>query len=320
MDREVRGSELLDEQLWLEKEARKKFPWDPSECTLYMDIPPRQLLFACLTCHPTNAICYACGLRCHADHEIVELYTKRNIRCDCGSTRIASNSNSCALRRTRDDPPSNPGIEYGHNFEGRFCECEERVSDESYGHAAMFQCLVGTRCQEDWFHARCIVNVNRDEEVSRQEAVEYESEESGDDLDAVFPEIPSEFGALICPSCAQDVPQIINSSAVLAEFNKYYFLKEDYGMILAKELPHLLHEFPFLNGKEASYTPDVDADDATLLEAGEAALSRLPHEAVVNGLEKFNSMKDSLMLYLQHVGRDGHAITKEDIQQFFNKD
>ena len=29
-------------------------------------------------------ICLACSLKCHDGHDLFELYTKRNFRCDCG--------------------------------------------------------------------------------------------------------------------------------------------------------------------------------------------------------------------------------------------
>ena len=41
----------------------------------------RQAVFSCLTCTPTNenqaGVCYACSLKCHHGHDVVELYTKR---------------------------------------------------------------------------------------------------------------------------------------------------------------------------------------------------------------------------------------------------
>ena len=34
-------------------------------------------------------ICYACSDKCHDGHDLFELYTKRNFRCDCGNARFA---------------------------------------------------------------------------------------------------------------------------------------------------------------------------------------------------------------------------------------
>lgn len=55
----------------------------------------RQPLYACLTCTQPKSpdfepagVCLACSYHCHEGHELVELYTKRNFRCDCGNQRF----------------------------------------------------------------------------------------------------------------------------------------------------------------------------------------------------------------------------------------
>lgn len=56
----------------------------------------RQAVYACMTCTPdaradptTRAgVCLACTYNCHQDHELVELYTKRMFRCDCGNDKF----------------------------------------------------------------------------------------------------------------------------------------------------------------------------------------------------------------------------------------
>lgn len=55
----------------------------------------RQALYSCLTCLPESkedfrkgaGICLACSYSCHEGHELIELYTKRNFRCDCGTPK-----------------------------------------------------------------------------------------------------------------------------------------------------------------------------------------------------------------------------------------
>lgn len=34
------------------------------------------------------AICLACSFHCHEGHELIELYTKRHFRCDCGNSKF----------------------------------------------------------------------------------------------------------------------------------------------------------------------------------------------------------------------------------------
>jgi len=52
------------------------------------------------------------------DHELVELFPKRNFKCDCGTARLGGAA--CKL----DAKPRNTLNEhnrYDHNYEGRFC-------------------------------------------------------------------------------------------------------------------------------------------------------------------------------------------------------
>lgn len=93
--------------------------------------------------------------------------------CDCGTTRIQSDS-PCTLRvneatgikgdvRAESPAPSN---HYDHNYRNRFCGCgQEYNAHEEKG--TMFQCLgLGTvedgGCGEDWWHPECLVGLPRD--------------------------------------------------------------------------------------------------------------------------------------------------------------
>ena len=53
----------------------------------------RQPLYSCLTCIPAASaspagMCLACSYHCHEGHDLVELYTKRDFRCDCGNKKF----------------------------------------------------------------------------------------------------------------------------------------------------------------------------------------------------------------------------------------
>lgn len=115
----------------------------------------RQALYACLTCVPEAkenpkkraGVCLACTYKCHDGHDLVELYTKRNFRCDCGTSKILAVR--CKLDSNKiDDSDQNS---YNHNFSGTYCGCkrpypdpEDDIADE------MIQCVI---C-EDWYHVR----------------------------------------------------------------------------------------------------------------------------------------------------------------------
>lgn len=142
--------------------------------------PLRQNVFACLTCNPPPSssssdwtpagVCYACSVQCHGEHELVEIFQKRNFTCDCGTTRIPATS-PCTLRtntetNTRggvhsEEPDANN--KYNQNFRNRFCGCECDY-DPFQQKGTMFQCLgLGTTetggCGEDWYHPGCLVGM-----------------------------------------------------------------------------------------------------------------------------------------------------------------
>ena len=61
-----------------------------SECTYDQGYLPRQAVYSCLDCTaPTSDVqagfCHACRINCHKTHNVEEIYTKRNFRCDCGT-------------------------------------------------------------------------------------------------------------------------------------------------------------------------------------------------------------------------------------------
>lgn len=114
----------------------------------------RQALYACLTCcteakvDPTKraGVCLACSLTCHENHELIELYTKRNFRCDCGNPKF--NSHPCQF--TPDKTELNDDNIYNQNFSGLYCTCQRPYPDpDSTIEDDMIQCII---C-EDWLHA-----------------------------------------------------------------------------------------------------------------------------------------------------------------------
>ncbi|XP_019170281.1 PREDICTED: putative E3 ubiquitin-protein ligase UBR7 isoform X2 [Ipomoea nil] len=117
------------------------------ECTYNNGYMKRQAIFSCLTCTPDGnaGVCTACSLSCHDGHEIVELWTKRNFRCDCGNSKFGEFF--CKLLASKD--VENPQNLYNHNFRGLYCTCGRPYPDpDAEEQPEMIQCCV---C-EDWFH------------------------------------------------------------------------------------------------------------------------------------------------------------------------
>lgn len=132
------------------KRRSGKVPKSDRPCTYELGYV-RQDLYACRKCikesnGTLSGFCRGCKETCHAGHaeEVIELYTKRNFRCDCGNSRMNS---KCSLTVEKDDLNVENEPSYSHNFEGRYCRC-----DREYDYnLAMAQCAM---C-EDWFHEEC---------------------------------------------------------------------------------------------------------------------------------------------------------------------
>ncbi|XP_042506195.1 putative E3 ubiquitin-protein ligase UBR7 [Macadamia integrifolia] len=117
------------------------------ECTYNKGYMKRQAIFSCLTCTPDGnaGVCTACSLSCHDGHEVFELWTKRNFKCDCGNSKFGALF--CKLFANKD--PENLGNAYNHNFKGSYCECGRPYPDpDAEEQVEMIQCCI---C-EDWCH------------------------------------------------------------------------------------------------------------------------------------------------------------------------
>ncbi|XP_052867368.1 putative E3 ubiquitin-protein ligase UBR7 [Anopheles cruzii] len=128
---------------------------DDKNCTYPKGYVNRQALFACLTCVPEaradeskrSGICFACSLQCHDNHELLELYTKRKFRCDCGGKRMPDVK--CKLEPRKEE--ENALNRYNQNFAGLYCICHRPYPDPETDVAdEMLQCIA---C-EDWYHLR----------------------------------------------------------------------------------------------------------------------------------------------------------------------
>uniref|UniRef100_A0A8C2ZCM0 Ubiquitin protein ligase E3 component n-recognin 7 n=1 Tax=Cyclopterus lumpus TaxID=8103 RepID=A0A8C2ZCM0_CYCLU len=145
---------------------------DPENCSYSRGYAKRQAVFACNTCTPNVAepagVCLACANKCHDGHDIFELYTKRNFRCDCGNGKFGEFK--CLLIPAKDE--DNVRNHYNHNFNGCYCSCDRPYPDtDDQANDEMIQCV---SC-EDWFHSR--VSISHEEEKKKEEEEEEEEEE-----------------------------------------------------------------------------------------------------------------------------------------------
>ncbi|KAL5999005.1 hypothetical protein ACLOJK_009954 [Asimina triloba] len=142
---------------------------DGKECTYSKGYMKRQAIFSCLTCTPNGnaGVCTACALTCHDGHEmwhrihVVELWTKRKFRCDCGNARFGEFF--CKLYANK--APENVDNSYNHNFKGLYCTCNFPYPDpDAEEQVEMIQCCI---C-EDWFHEKHL-GLEPPEEIPRDD-------------------------------------------------------------------------------------------------------------------------------------------------------
>ncbi|KAL9940607.1 hypothetical protein V8E36_000095 [Tilletia maclaganii] len=152
------AQDLINRQLALEREAHEACPFNVSRCT-HASGPARQLVFSCRTCAAAEGepkgVCAPCSVACHAEHDLVELFHRRNFRCDCGTSKDIANIEQATQPCTLREPPfavANEGNRYDHNYDGEFCYCERgKTYNPHEEKEVMFQCLI---C-EDWLHESC---------------------------------------------------------------------------------------------------------------------------------------------------------------------
>ncbi|PPJ60375.1 hypothetical protein CBER1_10775 [Cercospora berteroae] len=191
------AQQYIASQLALEEDAREALPYQFDTCTKPLG-PLRQSIYACLTCTPPPAsphqqftpagVCYSCSISCHGEHNLVELFTKRDFVCDCGTTRYETSGTPCSLRTHAETgqkggvtgEKAREGNKYDQNFEGKFCGCSEDYDPEQEK-GTMFQCLglghvEDGGCGEDWWHPECLMGLPR---IKHEPRVETKPEANG---------------------------------------------------------------------------------------------------------------------------------------------
>lgn len=105
-----------------------------------------------MTCVPESkekaekraGVCLACSYKCHDGHDLIELYTKRNFRCDCGTYKILAIRCKLDANKMEDNDKNT----YNQNFSGVYCVCHRPYPDEQDDiQDEMIQCVF---C-EDWY-------------------------------------------------------------------------------------------------------------------------------------------------------------------------
>ncbi|GAA5810144.1 hypothetical protein MFLAVUS_003563 [Mucor flavus] len=178
----VTALDYIESQELLEKEAHSVLPGKFEKCTFPLGYI-RQPLYACKTCTDSDSkepagMCYSCSIACHSSHELFELFPKREFRCDCGLPGKFEGHCCSLMIPAKKIITSNDKNKYNHNFEGRYCRCDQHYDPEKE-EGTMYQCVT---C-EDWFHENCIGDI---------------------------PEAIDDFDCYVCRDCTKKYPFLIN--------------------------------------------------------------------------------------------------------------
>ncbi|KAL0267397.1 UNVERIFIED_CONTAM: hypothetical protein PYX00_009681 [Menopon gallinae] len=347
-DKIVTMVDVLNEETELEEHANAVLGGaDDKICTYSKGYVTRQPLYACATCNPPSAgnlagVCLACSYRCHEGHDLVELYTKRNFRCDCGNSLFPNNK--CNLEYDKD--PVNENNEYNHNFKGLYCTCKRPYPDpDDHVEDEMIQCVI---C-EDWFHKRHLElgdakSTNFEEVIclecmkkhpffwkysaicqkqaqkeSGEEPVNVTTnEDCGDSKGEQGNENKKEKQEDVCSLKEVKNEEVGTGSTCWPEGWRKNLCRcgKCLKMYEEKKLSFLLNEMDTVqyyekknqeNAKESQY------------EKGLKALSSLDRVKQVEAIEGYQQMQTELIGYLQKFAENKKVVRQEDIWEFFEQ-
>uniref|UniRef100_A0AAY4D5E1 Putative E3 ubiquitin-protein ligase UBR7 n=1 Tax=Denticeps clupeoides TaxID=299321 RepID=A0AAY4D5E1_9TELE len=349
--------DVLEEDEELENEASAVLGGsDAEKCSYPEGYVKRQALYACNTCTPAGGeaeaagVCLACSYKCHEGHELFELYTKRNFRCDCGNSKFGAME--CKLFAEKEKV--NAENLYSHNFFGLYCTCnrpypdpEDQVPDE------MIQCVV---C-EDWLHGRHL-GCSVPENVELQEMVcelcmkkapflwTYAACIAGWSIIIFLRCLDKKMlqGSLISRAVVAYYQDTEASPSQMAECRLKVLqtsgrTREESGAVFwpcgwrsklcsctsCKRL-HVETKTAFLLDESDTVLAYENKGKTTEQEGGGdgrdplmSALNNLNHVQQLEIIHEYNDMKTELKDYLQRFAEEGKVVTPEDIRHFFEQ-
>ncbi|ELT99453.1 hypothetical protein CAPTEDRAFT_222324 [Capitella teleta] len=344
--------DILEEEKYLEENANAVLGGsDDKNCTYLQGYLPRQALYACATCVPSGeeqaGVCLACSLECHDGHNLYELYTKRNFRCDCGNSKFKDFR--CKL--SSEKKPFNEDNGYNQNFSGVYCVCsrpypdpEDEVEDE------MIQCVM---C-EDWFHGRhlgrevpvdyeeltCVSCVNKCQflmqyssfhcvgEADTKVDVEKTDEEKneGNEENSNKRKIENEDGTpakkLKSDKSLTECKRNDFPAATVEPHTLFWKSGWRSALCTCEKCKALYAELgvSFLTNEKDSitaYEAKNQSSGASQYERGMDALSSMDRVQQVEVIQGYNDMKSALSDYLKNFADSGKVVSQEDIKSFF---
>ncbi|CAG8644725.1 30018_t:CDS:10 [Gigaspora margarita] len=332
----VTVGEYLEQQKSLEEEAGEVLPWNFDRCT-YSKGHLRQAVYACKTCKPSTGscpggVCYSCSIACHADHDLIELFNKRNFQCDCGTARFGGSA--CQLEPKPQDALNEKNL-YNHNFEGR---------------------IKGAKCVlcEDWFHENCINGEKQGEKnfslpdldnfeeyicqtVRKNEGTKEKDNDKKSKNDQLQvetsastnkrklddeQEIDLKATALLKKTKGDDVCKLERWEPVKNNIDVDLFCIQNWRDELCRcsKCTYLYksHQIEFILQEEETYEPPHDDDAHTsLFDSGMKLLAQMDRVTAIEGAIAYAKLRDDLVEFLKPFGDSGKTVTEQDIRAFF---
>ena len=312
----------MEEFLDLQNEAIQKYPYKFTTC-FHDQGYVRQPLFYCMDCRKGElggVICYSCSISCHADHQIVELGHRRNVRCECGNE--ACFPEKCTLSPQRSlkgtDPNNYSSVlpKAMHNFLAKFCYCNRQFDElEQEPESFMLQC----RLCEDWFHSHCLRIAFPVPEEDKFEEFFCGNCVSGSKFLSTFYHRmmhTGETAEALCflPQLSNDAPTI--DCELFCNSNwKSHLCKCSSACIEALEADPIA---TILIHPEPEWTPETEViPQAVDYENALNSLNQMDRTVALDGISACKEFSHSLKAFLQPFAESGKVVTKEDTHEFF---
>uniref|UniRef100_A0AAZ1X023 UBR-type domain-containing protein n=1 Tax=Oreochromis aureus TaxID=47969 RepID=A0AAZ1X023_OREAU len=315
--------DVLEEDEELEEEASAVLAGSDSDhCSYPQGYVKRQALYACNTCTPKGSeaagICLACSYKCHEGHDLFELYTKRNFRCDCGNRKFSELL--CKL----------------HPVEDEMIQC---VVCEDWLHGRHLGCVVPDcvelqemiceSCMKThsflWTYAAHLAVPGGAVEVKKETAEEPTVPTKEDEVDDAIEPSCKRSREEVEPRCRLKELQAIGQKRVQSgavfwpsawrsklcscSICQVRLLEAGLSFLLDESDTVLAYENKGKNSEQRrqEHDPLMSALDN---------LNRVQQLEIIHG---YNDMKTELKDFLQRFAAEGKVVTSDDIRQFFEQ-
>ncbi|XP_056284842.1 putative E3 ubiquitin-protein ligase UBR7 [Pseudoliparis swirei] len=339
--------DVLEEDEELEEEASAVLAGSDSDhCSYPQGYVKRQALYACSSCTPKGGeaagVCLACSYKCHEGHDLFELYTKRNFRCDCGNRKFTDLQ--CKLHLEKEE--LNSLNKYSQNFFGVYCTCSRPYPAQQDHGITRLTCSQHLGCEVPdcvelqemtcescmnkspflWTYAAHLsvpaVQVKEEREEDESNTTLPLKEDKGED--AVEPGCKRSRQEAE-PSCRLEELQAFDHKGVQsgAVFwpsgwrSKLCCCTTCKGRLSAAGLSFLLDESDTVlayENKGKNNEQRAPGHDPLM-----SALDQLNHVQQLEIIHGYNDMKSELKDFLQRFAEDGKVVTPDDIRQFFEQ-